>query len=455
MNRHLFAIAIACLVGCSPVRGRDAHIPSVVTPEQIHCERGWNPPLIETRVVEDAWSVLPSVHDRLSKRGNLLGSTCIGRGCNGGSNFSGITGGDVSCTSGGNCTVNSISGATPITVTPNVLQWKSSTTTPTISIATPTSDVATVPILIQGEAPFASASTNKSTGSISLNFPTPVAGANATTGNGGVNFYANGGLVGSILVTTGTGLGTVLTYYEGSTTPSSTNYFFAGAGGDNFFNATTEFGIGLGGTLASLFDGQSGNISLFGRSFSFGGGTGVLEVTNASTAPSSNPTTSGLLYSASGAGVWRGSSGATTTMSPTGSNGTINSQHQILDQFVGTAETVSSASATSLGTYTTKNATGAQVTCQLTSRATTAGTCGIIGDTSASTYVFSYRNPAGTVALSTAGPTLITGTNQTTAAALGAPVLTVTVATNVLTFNVTNVALCTIDSQVACQFLVD
>lgn len=48
----------------------------------------------------------------------------------------------------------------------------------------------------------------------------------------------------------------------------------------------------------------------------FGGGVGVIGVTNASLAPSSNPTGGGILYTEGGAGKWRGSGGTITTFGP-------------------------------------------------------------------------------------------------------------------------------------------
>jgi hypothetical protein len=51
-----------------------------------------------------------------------------------------------------------------------------------------------------------------------------------------------------------------------------------------------------------------------GASAAFGGGQGVFAIPNAATAPSSNPTGGGVLYVASGALKFRGSSGTVTTI---------------------------------------------------------------------------------------------------------------------------------------------
>jgi hypothetical protein len=54
----------------------------------------------------------------------------------------------------------------------------------------------------------------------------------------------------------------------------------------------------------------------FGSSVSFGGGQGVLYMRNRTTAPSSNPSSGGILYVESGALTYRGSSGTVTTIAP-------------------------------------------------------------------------------------------------------------------------------------------
>lgn len=58
----------------------------------------------------------------------------------------------------------------------------------------------------------------------------------------------------------------------------------------------------------------AGNLGLGGSSF--GSGTGVIFIANASVNPSTNPSGGGVLYSDAGAGKWRGSSGTVTTIGP-------------------------------------------------------------------------------------------------------------------------------------------
>lgn len=47
-----------------------------------------------------------------------------------------------------------------------------------------------------------------------------------------------------------------------------------------------------------------------------GGGVGVITLANATTAPSTNPTGGGILYSEAGALKWRGSAGTVTVLGP-------------------------------------------------------------------------------------------------------------------------------------------
>lgn len=62
--------------------------------------------------------------------------------------------------------------------------------------------------------------------------------------------------------------------------------------------------------------GEAGGIALHANAGSYGGGTKVLFIGNASANPGSNPTGGGILYSDSGAGKWRGSGGTVTTFGP-------------------------------------------------------------------------------------------------------------------------------------------
>lgn len=58
------------------------------------------------------------------------------------------------------------------------------------------------------------------------------------------------------------------------------------------------------------------NMTLLGNTKSYGGGVGAILITNANTAPTTNPTGGGLLYVEAGALKYRGSGGTVTTIGP-------------------------------------------------------------------------------------------------------------------------------------------
>jgi hypothetical protein len=92
--------------------------------------------------------------------GNQAAQTCTG-------DVTGNTGATV---------VSAITGSTPILVTPATVEWTKATTSPVLTQATPTTDVATNNLTIQAQGPFASASTNKTPGSVIINNPAAVSG---------------------------------------------------------------------------------------------------------------------------------------------------------------------------------------------------------------------------------------------------------------------------------------
>ena len=81
----------------------------------------------------------------------------------------------------------------------------------------------------------------------------------------------------------------------------------------------------------------------------------------------------------------------------------------------------------------------------MTSRATSTGTGITVGATASAVWMVTYQNIAGTITFSNA-PLLIG--NQYSQAAMTPPVLTVSASGNVITFLVTNQALCTTDSTI-------
>jgi hypothetical protein len=125
----------------------------------------------------------------------------------------------------GATTVVSISGATPIAITPAALQWAAATASPIIEQATAASDVATQNITIQSQAPFASAVTNLTAGNIILNIPASVSG----TAHGNAQVQYNG----SPVVSFGS-VGTTNYLYMGTIgTAANTDNFISSVNGAN------------------------------------------------------------------------------------------------------------------------------------------------------------------------------------------------------------------------------
>lgn len=68
------------------------------------------------------------------------------------------------------------------------------------------------------------------------------------------------------------------------------------------------------GTARAVFEATTYNTTLLANAGSYGGGSGVLFVGNATTVPTTNPTAGGILYVEAGALKYRGSSGTVTTI---------------------------------------------------------------------------------------------------------------------------------------------
>lgn len=113
----------------------------------------------------------------------------------------------------------------------------------------------------------------------------------------------------------------------GNNLAGNTLIIAAGVGTGNNANGTNrglDFQVGIVGAAGSTQQAYTSalairhsdlNIALWGGlAATFGGGAGVLFVKNATTAPTSNPTGGGILYSVAGALTWRGSAGTVTTL---------------------------------------------------------------------------------------------------------------------------------------------
>ena len=440
--------------------------------------------------------------------------------------------GDVTVGATGTTTVNSISGASPLPITPSSLSWVKGATSPTITQTAPTSDIATQNLIISPQPAYASAVTNLVCGNVIINFAGNVTGYNAnansltlqTNGTTFMQITPNGGVGGAYLLA-GSSLNiqnsgaTVIRSTGSSITYEGSAHSFQSSGGTNGFvytpaaastivwsngvatsitethtaPASVSSGNGTAGATRSLTVNAGGAVTTATGSVTGGAGGSYTVTAGVGGAASGAATTN-----AGGAGgsvtVKAGAGGAATSASTndggnggnlvlasgtggTGStaagangnvqlqvgptvveqylpvSGTTNSQTNRVDTVFGNCETVSTATATQVATYTTASATGGIINMSIVSRATTIGTGIAVGDTGAANYTLTFRNVAGTVALSTAGITLV-GTAQTTNATFTAPVLTTTISGAVITVKVVNVALCTVDSQVILNVVV-
>jgi hypothetical protein len=239
--------------------------------------------------------------------------------------------------------------------------------------------------------------TNLAPGSVVVNFPPAVAGANGITGLGGLVFTANGTTIGSIRLTSTTGLGNVITYYA-TASPSTTNFFMAGVGNQMFFNAGSELGIGIAGSFGSGLDVQAAGVQLLGRTTDFGSGSGVLGVTASAANPSATLTTGGNFVVFGDHGATNGLEGwssakVQTTIAPQGT-GTANTQlrqHLSFDA----VQRVTSTSATTIWTSPSITASHVVTYNAICSAIDTTTLSSSAGASLSGTYV----NAAGTVSL--------------------------------------------------------
>jgi hypothetical protein len=351
--------------------------------------------------------------------------------------------------------VDSISGPSPILITPAVLEWTQGTVAPTLTQAQQANASVPQPMAFACQAPGAAASSaaNGTPGGYTFTLPAPVAGGAegylAVPRTGAVTSYI-GPYPGSTAAS-GVWLGL-------STALSSSNYTMVGAPslGEVLFQcgaaasgqAFFSFGSpGNGDFLTGVGPAGQKGTCLNGTSFNFGGGVNVTLNTTATVEPTaSGPGT--LFWSfATGALKWRSVSGWQGNLAAVGA-GTLNTQLPFVDTFSAPVRTVSSATPTAFPAYTTPTNTIGWINVRLKSKAATAGTGIAAGDGAFAEYRLGYKNVAGGVTLSTAGLTLL-GSVQSTAAALTSTLTAAAVGATVV-FSVTNVALATIDSLIDC-----
>ncbi len=84
-------------------------------------------------------------------------------------------------------------------------------------------------------------------------------------------------------------------------------------GFDTQLNGASSITLGVSANSISI---KTSNIQLFTSTHSIGGGVGVMGIHDRTTAPTSNPSNGGILYSEAGALTWRGSSGTVTPIAP-------------------------------------------------------------------------------------------------------------------------------------------
>jgi hypothetical protein len=149
--------------------------------------------------------------------------------------------------------VSAISGASPIVITPAVLQWAATTVGPTLTQAAAASDVATQPLTITPQAPFSGATVNKNSGPFILNFPAPISG-----GLYGLSKIQFGGTdcvtIGTYAGVTGgsTAYGSIWFMDAGSAT--TTNFGFLGNQTISYLNNPVQVSLSIGGSSGTGLD---------------------------------------------------------------------------------------------------------------------------------------------------------------------------------------------------------
>lgn len=199
--------------------------------------------------------------------------------------------GDVGPNTGANV-VNKITAAAAVDINQPAFTWRPGAGAPTFSQTTPTSDVAPTNIVFNPQAPFASATTNKTPASYVVNLSAPISGGTEA------RFTVNrtGGV--SSFLGTFPSFATIGALWVGIATPSSANYSIA-SDGSTFTNlnspltANTVFTFGGAGAHAMT----SAGLQVGANAVSLDGGVKVLSLTDATTLPTSVASGHTLIYS--------------------------------------------------------------------------------------------------------------------------------------------------------------
>lgn len=171
--------------------------------------------------------------------------------------------------------------------------------TPALLQVGATTDTTPQNLVITPQAPFSGATTtaHKTPGSIVANIPLPVSGGN----EGAFWVSRNGTAVAAIGPFPGIPADGAV--WLSTTAPSITNYvLLSTTTGDTGISGTSSVNIVIGGQGGvSMARAISTGIQIFSGTPSFGGGTGVLGITDATVIPTSAPSGGSILYSHSGA----------------------------------------------------------------------------------------------------------------------------------------------------------
>jgi hypothetical protein len=165
--------------------------------------------------------------------------------------------------------VESITGTTPIAITPGTLQWLAATSSPTLTQAAPGSDVATGDIGITAQSPYASAVTNVVGGGLRLTFAAPLSGTTESY----LKFFRGATAEGEIGPFPGNSAYMGLWFGTSASTPSGTNYSLISNGSTaTGINVPTGGSIGLS-VNGSNVDTVTASLTTLGSSATTVGGT--------------------------------------------------------------------------------------------------------------------------------------------------------------------------------------
>ncbi len=268
--------------------------------------------------------------------------------------------GDLTQT-GGVFKVVAISGPSPIAVTPALFQWAVGTVSPGWQHLAQTSDAACTNIQLKPQAPFASATgTNRNPGGVTIDLAAPT---NGGTTEGFVRITRAGTQL--ALLQADPSVTSIFGFYTGSAAPTSSNHTLLGNGNSTFVNApTSDLHLQASGTDKIIVD--ANGVQMVGTALSFGGGNGVIGVTNAVTDPSTKPSGGGIAWERHDGSALAhfGSGGAQCDMAPSGT-GTVNTQALVERSFKLVGATPLSQAVTAIGSINLNAYRGKQVDMRL------------------------------------------------------------------------------------------